>query len=265
MQAPDPSGDLALLLDAAEAAGRVALSYWRQEPKAWDKGGDAGPVSEADLAVDAGLKARLREARPAYGWLSEESPDDAARLGCERVFIIDPIDGTRSFLAGEDGFAVSLAVAQAGRITAAVVHLPARQTTYCARLDGPALKNGEVIQASRRAALEGADILTTRAHLAPEHWPSGLPPVQRSFRPALSWRFCLVAEGRHDAMVTLRPTWEWDSAAGTLIAERAGCVASDRKGALLRFNKPKPQDNGILTAPPALHQAFMAALAPNPR
>lgn len=262
MSRSDPAQDLALLETSARQAGAIALRFWRQDPQAWDKAGDAGPVSEADLAVDTALKQTLLQARPDYGWLSEESPDDPARLAHDRVFIVDPIDGTRSFLAGDDGFAVSLAVAEAGRIIAALVHLPARQTTYAAHINGPALRNGSPISPSIRQALEGADILTTRAHLAAEHWPNGLPDVQRSFRPALAWRFCLVAEGRHDAMVTLRPTWEWDSAAGTLIAQRAGCIVTNRQGEGLVFNKPHPQDNGIIAAPPALHAGFMAALTP---
>ena len=79
--------DLALLEAAAREAGEVALRYWRKAPKSWDKGGDAGPVSEADLAVNETLEAHLRGARPDYGWLSEESPDDAARLAAERVFM----------------------------------------------------------------------------------------------------------------------------------------------------------------------------------
>lgn len=261
MQGPDPVKDLDLLTSAAKAAGEIALRYWGKNPEAWEKDAGAGPVSEADLAVDAALKDMLSGARPDYGWLSEESPDDAARLAHETVFIIDPIDGTRAFLAGDDGFAVSLAIANAGKITAAAVYLPARQTLYTAHKDGPALKNGVDIKASSRPALEGADVLTTRAHLDPSHWPQGLPQVQRSFRPALAWRFCLVAEARHDAMVTLRPTWEWDSAAGTLIAQRAGCKITDRQGKPLTFNKPKPQDNGIIAAPAPIHAGFMAGLS----
>ena len=89
-----PERDLALLTEAARDAGRIALRYWRKNPQVWDKGGEHGPVTEADLAVNDMLKARLLAARPGYGWLSEETPDDAARLACETVFIIDPIDGT---------------------------------------------------------------------------------------------------------------------------------------------------------------------------
>lgn len=260
MQAPDPAADLVLLAAAARAAGRIALRYWRQAPKSWDKEAGAGPVSEADLAVDAALAAQLRAARPGYGWLSEETPDTPERLACETVFILDPIDGTRAFLAGEEAFAVSLAVVVAGAVTAAVVHLPAKGLLYAARADGPATLDGQPIRASTRAGVAGADVLTTRASLQPEEWPGGLPDLKRSFRASLAWRLCLAAEGRHDAMLTLRDTWEWDSAAGSLIAERAGCVVTDRHGAALRFNRADPRSAGVIAAPPALHAGLRAGL-----
>lgn len=256
---PDPAGDLALLLQAAEVGGAIAMTHWRKHPRAWEKPDGGGPVSEADLAVDRALAGILRPARPHYGWLSEETPDNPDRLTQEQVFILDPIDGTRAFLAGEDAFAISLAVASAGRITAAVVHLPARALTYAAEAGGPATCNGVPIHASSRTRLEGADISTTQSALAAEHWPGGLPSLRRSYRRSLAWRICRVAEGRHDALITLRETWEWDSAAGALIAEAAGCRVTDRRGGPLTFNATRPRANGVIIAPPALHAALMAA------
>ncbi|MFZ1470826.1 MAG: 3'(2'),5'-bisphosphate nucleotidase CysQ [Paracoccaceae bacterium] len=252
--------DLALLTEAATEAGQIALTYWRKDPKSWDKGGDAGPVSEADLAVNAALSARLRAARPGYGWLSEETPDRADRLSCAQVFILDPIDGTRAFLAGEENFAISLAVATGGQITAGVVLIPAKQRLYAATAHGPATRDGAPIAASPRADLTGADVLTTRAVLSPEHWPRGVPDLKRSFRSSLAYRLCLVAEGRNDAMLTLHETWEWDIAAGSLIAQRAGCQVTDRHGADLRFNAATPRSQGVLAANAALHRALRASL-----
>ncbi len=248
-----PARDLALLTDAAREAGRIALRYWRRDPKVWDKGGEHGPVTEADLAVNDMLKARLMAARPGYGWLSEETPDDAARLDCETVFIIDPIDGTRAFIAGEENFSHSLAVAHQGRVTAAVVFLPALDRIYTAAGTAPPLKDGQPISASTRDRLQGADILTTKPNLAPEKWPGGVPDIQRSFRASLAYRLCLAAEGRFDGMLTLRDSWEWDIAAGSLIAERAGLVVTDRQGGRIRFNSPSAQSAGVLALPLALH------------
>ena len=113
--------DLILLNEAARAAGDIAKHYFKKNPKVWDKGGTAGPVTEADLEVDRMLSSDLRLARPGYGWLSEETEDTTDRLSKESVFIVDPIDGTRSFIAGTPHWAHSLAVAKSGFIQAAAV------------------------------------------------------------------------------------------------------------------------------------------------
>lgn len=261
MPGPDAAADLALLTGAAEAAGAIARRYWRRSPEAWDKPEGAGPVTEADLAVNAMLLADLRAARPDYGWLSEESPDDAARLAAARVFIIDPIDGTRVFIAGAPDFAHSLAVVEAGRTTAAVVFLPMLDALYAATATGPALLNGVPIRAAATSNPDGASILTARANLGPDHWSGGQPPaLRRQFRPSLAYRLCLVAEGTADAMLSLGPVWEWDLAAGDLIASRAGARVTDRSGARIRYIAPHPRTEGALAAPPELHGALIARL-----
>ncbi len=252
-----PAHDIALLTEAALRAGVIAMDYWRKTPKYWDKGGGLGPVTEADLAVNDMLGDVLRAARPGYGWLSEETEDGSARQQTPHVFIIDPIDGTRAFIAGEETFAHSLAVAENGLIKAAVVYLPALDRLYTAGSHGPALCDGVPITASKRSALEGASLLTTQPNLAPEHWPGGVPRVQRSFRASLAYRLCLVAEGRFDGMLTLRDAWEWDIAAGVLIAERAGAIVTDRGGAKIRFNAQHPLAPGVIAAAPGLHAELL--------
>ena len=254
-----PARDLALLTDAARKAGEIALRFWRQAPKAWEKPGQ-GPVTEADLAVNAALRDMLRSARPDYGWLSEEDPDSETRLETEFQFILDPIDGTRSFIAGEDVFAISLAVVQNGTARAGVVYLPALDRLYTATDHGPALKDGQPIMASKQQGIEGARLLTTAQALQPQHWPGGVPDLKRSFRASLAYRLCLVAEGRHDGMLTLRDAWEWDIAAGSLIAARAGAAVTDRTGQTLRFNQPNPLAPGVLVAAPGLHAALLQRL-----
>lgn len=261
MPGPDRNlADMALLERAARAAGPIALLYWRRSPQAWDKPGDAGPVSEADLAVDRALRETLTAARPGYGWLSEETPDDLARLGHADLFIVDPIDGTRAYLAGEKEFALSLAVVRGGRVSAGVVHLPARDLTYRAALGGPAWCNDRVIRASERTSLSGAKLMTNRANLEPGDWPGGVPQIERVFRSSLAYRLCLAAEGQADAMLTLRPTWEWDSAAGSLIAGAAGCEICDRFGQTLQFNREDPRSAGLIAAPPGLMQGLLRGL-----
>ncbi|MEO0824018.1 MAG: inositol monophosphatase family protein [Pseudomonadota bacterium] len=237
----EAAADRDLLVAAAEAAGPIALSHFGRAVDVREKPDGAGPVSEADLAVDRALAERLAAARPAYGWLSEETADGPERLARSRAFIVDPIDGTRAFLAGEKGWALSLAVVEAGRVIAAAVHLPARAETYAAALGAGATLNSAPLQASGRTATEGASLLAARPSLEARHWPGGVPPLARSFRTSLAWRLCLAASGRFDAMLTLRDTWEWDVAAGCLIASEAGLTVSDAAGGAPLFNRAPPR------------------------
>lgn len=254
--------DLALLVDAARRAGEIALGFFRAEPAVWDKPDGAGPVSEADLAVDRMLREALLAERPSYGWLSEETEDSFARLDAEHLFIIDPIDGTRAFIQGSGSWAHSLAVAEAGQVIAAVVYLPANGRMYTASLGGGAFLDGAPIRASDVCRLEEATLLAARPAMDPWNWLGGaVPPVRREFRSSLAYRMSLVGEGRHDAMLTLRATWEWDIAAGALIVSEAGGVVSDRRLSPLRFNTPAARVNGVLAAGPGLHRQLGARLS----
>lgn len=255
--------DLALLVEAADEAGRIARHYWRQQPKVWDKGGELGPVSEADLAVNDALARALLGARPGYGWLSEETPDDPpARRAAIRSFILDPIDGTRAFIEGQEGFSHAIAVVEDGQPIAAVVHLPVLGLTYTATSDGAAMLNGAPMTATQHP-LPGARVLANKATMNAVLWRGGVvPDFRREFRPSLAWRLCLAAQGRFDGALSLRPTWEWNVAAASLIAGRAGAVVTDRRGAAMRFNNPHPQVDGLIVAGQPLHDALLAALEP---
>ena len=254
---PAPDADLALLVEAAGRAGEIARAFFRKDPAVFDKGTD-DPVTEADLAIDAMLRASLLAARPGYGWLSEETEDSPARLSAGHVFICDPIDGTRAFIAGEQSFAHSLAVAREGRITAAAVYLPIPDKLYAAALGGGATLNGAPLRVTAPASLAGATVLTTGANLAPRHWPRGLPAFGRAYRPSLAYRLSLVGEGRFDAMLTLRPTWEWDIAAGALIVAEAGGRVSDGQGCAITFNNPDPQVDGVIAGAAGIHAELVA-------
>lgn len=255
--APDGLADLALLTAAAEAAGEIALRAFRGDYQSWEKPGE-GPVTAVDLEVDRVLRARLMSARPDYGWLSEESGGDDDLDRRDRIFILDPIDGTRAFMAGKEGWGTAVAVAERGRITAGVMHLPARAETYAAALGQGATLNGEPIRASARSALKDARALVASSQLKSELWPGGSPPVARHFRPSLAWRLCLVASGTFDLMMTLRDAWEWDIAAGSLIATEAGALVTDRAGGPLGFSRHPARAAGVIAAPAALHRAVMA-------
>ena len=256
-----PEADLALLLEAAEAAGEIAKRYFKADPEIWDKGDGQGPVTEADLEINRMLKAELLAARPDYGWLSEESEDDSARLSSERVFIVDPIDGTRAFINGEPSFSHALAIAEHGKVIAAAVHVPMKGQSFSATLDGGAYRNGEAILVSQKAEMAGAKVLSRRPDMKPTHWlaPHGM---QHHFRPSLAYRLCLVAEGRYDAMLTLRPAWEWDVAAGDLIVREAGGAVSTTSGLPTRYNNRLPKLAGMVAAPAGLAKNIISALQP---
>lgn len=259
-----PAPDLPLLIEAAREAGRIATSYSGKEAKRWDKPDGAGPVTEADLAVNDMLEAHLQAARPDYGWLSEETEDNADRLAHDRVFIIDPIDGTRSFAEGSSTWAHALAVAEQGIVTAAVIYLPLRDLMYVAAAGQGAFLNDVAIKPSDPANMQAADVLAARPNMDACHWQGGnVPGFRRSYRPSLAYRLALVAQGRFDGMLTLRPSWEWDIAAGDLILREAGAISTDRHGAPLRFNNPHPQVNGVLAAGRTLHDQISAMLDPD--
>jgi len=254
----DAAADRALLVAAAEAGGLVALARRGDHGAVVEKPDGQGPVSDADLAVNAALKDRLLGARPGYGWLSEEDPDAPDRLAARRVFVLDPIDGTRAYVAGGADFAVSVAVVEGGQVLAGAVHLPAHGLSYAAHAGGGATCNARPIRASTRTTLAGAAATGPKSQFRPEHWPGGAPEVRASFRPSLAWRLCLVAEGAADLMVTVRPAWEWDIAAGSLIAAEAGAHVSDASGAPLAFNAPDPRAPGVIAAAPGLAVELLA-------
>ena len=256
-----PATDLDLLIDVAKASGDIARGFVDANPQVWDKGGGAGPVTEADLAVNELMARELQGARPAYGWLSEETEDDTSRLQTQRQFVVDPIDGTRAFIEGSHDWAHALAVLEGGEVTAAVVYLPMRDFLYTASKNEGAFLNGKGLHVSEKADLENATVLSNKASFADKFWTAGHPPagVARKFRSSLAYRLSLAAQGRFDAMMTLRPSWEWDIAAGALIVAEAGGHVSDQTGAALRFNNPHPQVNGVVAGGPVT-KALLAAL-----
>ena len=252
--------DLSLLIDAARIAGRIATSFVGPQTACWEKDGGAGPVTAADFAVNEMLQGTLRSARPDYGWLSEESEDTDARLERDTVFIIDPIDGTRSFIEGRRTWAHSLAIAHQGIITAAAIYLPLRDKMFTAAKGQGAALNRTPLRVSTQASLAGSQSLATKPTMQPDHWPNGLPTFERAHRPSLAYRLSLVAAGAFDAMFTFRPSWEWDIAAGALIVTEAGGKITTKTGADLRFNNAHPALDGVIAGGPAIHRDTLATL-----
>lgn len=215
------------MAEAALEAGRIAMGYFRNRPDVWMKQGNS-PVSEADLAVDRYLKEMLLSARPDYGWLSEETADEAARLACRRTFVVDPIDGTRAFLAGQTEWCVSIAVVEAGRSLVGVLEAPARATRYHALSGAGAFRDDGAIavavpEVSLRVA--GPKALVDRAGELPHATIRRMPYV-----PSLALRLAMVAAGDLDAMLVKANSHDWDIAAADLILSEAGGVLLDAAG-----------------------------------
>lgn len=256
------ANDLALLIKAARLSGDIAKQYFQQNPDVTDKPDGAGPVTAADLAVNAMLEGFLQAARSNYGWLSEETEDNTARANTKRQFMIDPIDGTRAFIEGSKDWAHSLAITEDGVPVAAAVYLPMHDMMFAAHKDGGATLNDAPIHASD-VAMDGATVLGAKSNFDGRFWKDDtLPPIKRAFRSSLAYRLCLVAQGRFDSMITLRPSWEWDIAAGALIVAEAGGEITDQHGAALQFNNAHPQVPGVLAAGPQLHRDLLARLEP---
>ena len=235
----DWTSDLALITDAARVAGAVALSFFRQSPEVWWKNEGRSPVSAADFAANTSLETALRTARPDYGWLSEETDDDEARLSRETVFVIDPIDGTRAFIAGETTWCVSVAVVHRGEPVAGVLFAPALEEEFTASLQSPALKNGEPITVAVRGAGEMQRLATAEDMISP--FEAGFRQTIERVKhvPSLAYRLAMVADGRIDGTLVKRNSHDWDLAAADLILEKAGGSLVDLDGARLVYNRPK--------------------------
>ena len=255
--------DLNLIRDAARAAGDLALAERARGLKIWSKTGGS-PVTHADMAVDTLLKDTLLGARPDYGWLSEETADSPERLSRERIFIVDPIDGTVAYMKNTPWWCIPIAVVEDGRPVAAVIHAPTLNETFEATLGGGARLNDQPISASDVTTLDDAAILADARLLEGPHWTEPWPAMRFEKRNAIAYRMALVAAGAFDAAIALTPKWDWDIAAGALIAEEAGGRVSDHHGRPWLFNRPDPRQSSLICAAPALHPLIVKRCAPIP-
>ncbi len=235
----------------------MALGRWPgagHTLKSWEKS-PGSPVCEADLEVDAFLKRELGHLLPAAGWLSEETADDAGRLDKSLIWLVDPIDGTRDFIRGRTGWAVSVALISGGRPLLGTLVAPARKEVWSAVAGKGAWLNGERLVASKRTRFAGArvpaDSLAKEDRL--------LETVEKPNSIAL--RVAMVGDDRADLVATLRWGYEWDIGAAALIAREAGASVTDAFGEPLAYNKRDPRAFGLLVSAPAIHIEAVEHLA----
>lgn len=251
-----PGRNLEAVIAATREVGDMAMARWRGEGQAidvWHKSHD-NPVSDVDLAVDARLKAVLGAMVPEAGWLSEETADNDARLSRRAMWCVDPIDGTRDFIRGRPGWAVSVALVVDGAPELGVLYAPALDELWVAQRGRGAQLNGEALRASRRTSFDGARVPA-----------DSLPKIDRDLvmvtKPnSIALRMALVADDRADLVATLRWGFEWDVAAAALIATEAGATVTDAFGAPLVFNTPRAQAFGVIACAPGIHRAVVDRL-----
>lgn len=252
------SADLDLLRKAALQGGELALSFFRKNPARWNKAGGS-PVTEADMAVDTLLRTALLAERPHYGWLSEETADDPARLAREAVFVVDPIDGTRGFIEGDDRWCLSLAVVRAGRPQAAVLYAPAREELYTSIAGRGAWLQRAALAVSRRIDLSGARTAGPRGWLKSATLQATGARIQPHV-PSLAYRFTAVASGHSDAAFASPGAHDWDLAACDLLVHEAGGRLTDLQGGVPAYNRDHPRHGVLAAANAELHPELLARL-----
>ncbi len=234
------------------------MARWGDDFGRWEKS-PGNPVSDIDLEVDALIRTRLSVIDAGAGWLSEETADNEDRLLCERLWVVDPIDGTRDYLRGRPGWAVSIALVDRGVPVIGVLDAPARGEVWHGVLGQGAFRNGAPIRAGTRSTFAGARVPNDVLPRA----DSDLVLVPKPNSIAL--RIAMVAADEADLVATLRWGFEWDIAAAALIAMEAGAAVTDAFGAPLAFNTPSAQAFGVLATTPGIHTAAVERIAERAR
>lgn len=239
--------DVELVTEAARLAGAIGLRYFKQDPEVWTKG-NSSPVSEADIAIDHYLKETLLAARPDYGWLSEETEDNVDRLSKDRVFIVDPIDGTRGFIQGTENWMVSIAIVEGGIPIVGVLYGPVMDKLYVATRGGGATCNGKNISpASGPTLSEGEFAIPARVAQSIQ---DNLKEKMKRARHihSLAYRIALVADGELAGTIARPSVEDWDVAAADLILREAGGAFTCLDGSLPVYNEFNTQHDWLLAS-----------------
>lgn len=257
MPAPEFQADHDLLCATVQAAGELARGLTTQSVEHWKKT-DGTPISHADLKVNDLLKACLTGGRPDYGWLSEETRDDHIRLTRRRVWVVDPIDGTKAYLKGDPHWTVSAALVEDGRPILGAVYNPMTGEFFEAALGQGARLNDKAIKVTTRTELAGARMIMNRSVLASDRWMDPWPEIEMEMRNSLAYRLCLVASGSFDGTVVLSKKSAWDLAAADLVVHEAGGTVSAHDGERFIYNRADSELPNVLAAGPGLYDGLLA-------
>jgi myo-inositol-1(or 4)-monophosphatase len=248
--------DAALLIEAVRDAGALALTLFQQNVRNWSKS-DGSVVTEADLQIDRFLKTRLHDERLSYGWLSEETPDSAERLGCDHLWIVDPIDGTTAFVNKGTEWCVGVALVQNDRPILSAIYRPMVDELYFGAVGVGAFCNGLPMKVRDSAELEGTEIMATGK--AKSHLLNSGVIASKTYMPLLM-RLAYVASGKTDITMSFGNKNDWDLAAGDLLVQESGGRVSTLDGEPMTYNKPEPWQNGMVAAGLERHSAVMVQL-----
>jgi myo-inositol-1(or 4)-monophosphatase len=242
----------------AREAGELAVTTAKGSMKRWMKAGSS-PVSEADLAVDRFLSERLPPLVPDAGWLSEETEDNLARTKASKVWVVDPIDGTRAFLDNRPDWSVSIALVDDGRPSVAALYAPITDEMFLAARGGGATRNGAALKAAQGEGLAGMRIAGPKSHL------DRLCELDPEVRPqpkifSLALRAARVASGEFDAALASRNSHDWDLAAADLLVHEAGGTITDLDGAVITYNRPDPVHGTLIVAGAGRHRALIETM-----
>ncbi len=258
---PIASDLLPAIRQSCIAAGEIALDLYRPgattAARVWSKSGGS-PVTEADIGVDSFLRVQLSVLLPDAAWLSEETVDDALRLSRRYVWVVDPIDGTRAFMAGSPDWAVCVALLDDGVPIAGVVHAPACAATYTALLGGGAQRNGAAIAATTRAAFAQARIAGPRPMLDALARLESFEAADKI--PSLALRLARIADGTIDAGLISSDARDWDLAAADLILSEAGGRLTGGDGQAVVYNRETPVHGVLVASNGGLAQPLLDAL-----
>lgn len=264
MQAPDASHasyseDLALIHEAAQAASDIAMHYFGNDDalNVQFKQGDS-PVSAGDFAVDDYLRKTLMQARPDYGWLSEETTDadPQQRIKAKRTFVVDPIDGTRAYISGGPCWCVSIAVVENDKPVAGVLACPVMKQTFAAARGEGATRNGVALAPiqdhAAAMAIAGRGALVSRLI---EETNTGF--TAHGHVPSLAYRIAMIADGRLGGTFIRANSHDWDIAAAALILHEAGGVMKMTGDRAVLLNGLNPKKPAMVAAHPALVQPML--------
>jgi len=238
--------DLERIERALNIARQTVSKYTSGRIEAMRKsGGD--PVTEADLELDKVLKSEL--VKGGDGWLSEETVDSLSRLGKSRVWIVDPIDGTKEFVQGIDEWCISVGLAIDGKMVAGGILNPARDELYLGSMETGVTLNGKPAGVTEKAELDGATVLASRSEVKRGEWDRFMRgPMKVIPMGSVAYKLARVAAGLDDITFTLVPKNQWDYAAGTILVEAAGGKVIGKDGQELRFNNQKTLISGLVAA-----------------